>query len=202
MKLYFSPGACSLSPRIVLLETGLPFTTELVDLYSKRLADGSDYRDINSKGYVPALEISPGQVLTEGPAIVQYLADLAPEKGLAPPAGTLARYELMSMLNFIAAEIHKNYTPLFLPDTDDAVRHAARANLARRYAWLDTHLAGRTYLVGEQFSVADAFLFTVTSWAGFVQLDLSAWPQVAAYQERIGARPAVLQAMREEGLID
>ena len=202
MKLYFSPGACSLSPRIVLLETGLPFTTEQVDLHSKRMTGGGDYRAVNPNGYVPALEIAAGQVLTEGPAIVQYLADQAPEKGLAPPAGTLARYQLMSMLNFIAAEIHKNYTPLFLPDTLDAVREAARANLTRRYAYLDTHLAGRTYLVGEQFSVADAFLFTVTSWAGFVQLDLSAWPHVEAFQQRIGARPAVLQAMRDEGLID
>jgi glutathione S-transferase len=202
MKLYFSPGACSLSPHIVLLEAGLPFTLEKVDLRSKVTASGQDYRSINSKGYVPALETDSGAILTEGPAIVQYLADRAPEKLLAPAPGTMERYQLMSWLNFISAEIHKNYSPMFRPDVGDDIKAYARGNLLKRYGYVDKMLEGRDYLGGERFSVADVYLFVVTNWAGHVKLDLSAFPNVLAFQKRIGARPAVQQALRAEGLTD
>jgi glutathione S-transferase len=202
MKLYFSPGACSLSPHIVLLEAGLPFTLEKVDLRSKVTASGLDYRTINSKGYVPALETDSGAILTEGPAIVQYLADRAPEKLLAPAPGTMERYQLMSWLNFIGTEIHKNYSPLFRPDAGDDVQAYAKGNLLQRYGYVDKMLEGRDYLGGERFSVADVYLFVVTNWAGHIKLDLSAFPNVLAFQKRIGARPAVQQALRAEGLID
>lgn len=201
MKLYFTPGACSLSPHIVALEAGLSIDIEQVDLRQKRTAGGADYKAINPKGYVPALELDDGAVLTEGPAIVQYLADLAPDTRLAPPAGTLERYQLMGWLNFISTELHKGFSPLFRPDASDEMKAAARANLANRYAFVADQLKGRDYLAGERFSVADAYLFTVTSWAGFVDVDLSAWPVVQAYQARIGARPAVQAAMRAEGLV-
>ncbi len=201
MKLYFSPGACSMSPHIVLLETGLPFTIERVDLVQKRTADGADYTQINPKGYVPALETDSGELLTEGPAIVQYLADLVPGKQLAPAPGSLARYRLMAQLNFIATELHKSYSPLFRPDADDAVKAYALANLGRRYAQVEQMLADGDYLGGSAFSVADAYLFTITNWAGMVRLDLSPWPRLQAYQQRIAARPAVQQAMRAEGLL-
>lgn len=190
-----------MSPHIVLLETGLPFTTERVDLRKKVTASGADFTAINPKGYVPALETDDGMLLTEGPAIVQYLADLAPEKRLAPAAGTAARYQLMAMLNFIGTEIHKNYSPLFRPDLSDDVKAYARANLAQRYAQVERMLEGQDYLAGADFSVADAYLFVVTNWAAVVHLDLSAWPRVQAFQQRVAARPAVQQALRAEGLL-
>ena len=202
MKLYFSAGACSLSPHIVLLEAGLPFTLEKVDLRSKLTAGGQDFRAINSKGYVPALETDSGAILTEGPAIVQYLADRAPEKLLAPPNGTIERYQMMAWLNFIGTEIHKNYGPLFKPDSGEELRSYALSNLSQRYAYVDQMLEGRDYLGGERFSVADVYLFVVTNWAGHLKFDLSAWPNVMAFQKRIAARPAVQQALRAEGLID
>jgi glutathione S-transferase len=202
MKLYFSPGACSLSPHIVLLEAGLPFTLEKVDLRSKVTASGQDFRTINSKGYVPALETDSGAILTEGPAIVQYLADRAPEKLLAPAPGTMERYQLMSWLNFIGTEIHKNYSPMFKPDAGDEIKAYAKGNLVLRYGYVDKMLEGRDYLGGERFSVADVYLFVVTNWASHIKLDLSAFPNVLAFQKRIGARPAVQQALRAEGLID
>jgi glutathione S-transferase len=202
MKLYFSPGACSLSPHIVLLEAGLPFTLEKVDLRSKVTASGQDFRTINSKGYVPALETDSGAILTEGPAIVQYLADRAPEKLLAPAPGTMERYQLMSWLNFIGTEIHKNYSPMFKPDAGDEIKAYAKGNLLQRYGYVDKMLEGRDYLGGERFSVADVYLFVVTNWASHIKLDLSAFPNVLAFQKRIGARPAVQQALRAEGLID
>ena len=202
MKLYFSPGACSLSPHIVLLEAGLPFSLDKVDLKAKTTASGQDYRTINAKGYVPALQLDSGEVLTEGPAIVQYLADLAPDKNLAPANGSLARYQLQACLNFIGTEIHKNYSPLFDPSAGEDVKERARAGLLKRYAYLNDQLADSDFLLGKQFSVADIYLFVVTSWAGFLKFDLSAFPQVLAFQKRIGARPAVQQALRAEGLID
>jgi glutathione S-transferase len=202
MKLYFSPGACSLSPHIVLLEAGLPFTLDKVDLRNKLTASGADFRAINGKGYVPALEIDSGAILTEGPAIVQYLADLVPDKRLAPALGSMERYQLMAWLNFIGTEIHKNYGPLFKADAGDELKAYARANLTQRYAYVERMLEGRDYLDGERFSVADAYLFVVTNWAGHLQLDLSAWPNVQAFQKRMLARPAVQQALRAEGLID
>ena len=200
MKLYFSPGACSLSPHIVLLEAGIPFTLDKVNQGSKQTSSGQDFRTINPKGYVPALETDSGAILTEGPAIVQYLADLAPETNLAPPNGSIERYQMMSWLNFVGTEIHKNYSPLFDPSGSDDVKNAARANLAKRYAYIDTTLEGREYLTG-QFSLADIYLFVVTNWAAMVKVDLAPFPNVQALHQRIGARPAVQQALRAEGLL-
>lgn len=202
MKLYFSPGACSLSPHIILQETGLPFTIEKVDLRSKQTASGADYLAINPKGYVPALEMDNGVLLTEGPAIVQYLADQVPDKQLAPANGSMERYQLMSWLTFIGTEIHKNYSPLFNPASTDDAKASAKQALAKRYAYVERMLEGREYLVGTQFSVADGYLFVVTNWSGMLKLDMSAFPNIAAFQQRIGARPAVRQAMQAEGLIN
>lgn len=201
MKLYFSPGACSLSPHIVLLESGLGFTMEKVDLRSKLTESGRDYRTVNPKGYVPALELDDGRVLTEGPAVVQYLADQVPDQQLAPRPGSFERYELISLLNFISGELHKNYSPLFSPATPADVEDAVRGNLAQRYPYIEQVLAGRQYLLGEHFSVADAYLFVVTSWAPHVGVDLSAFPNVQAFMARTAARPAVQQALRAEGLV-
>ena len=201
MKLYFAPGACSLSPHIVLEEAGLEYTTEQVDLGKKVTASGQDFTAVNPKGYVPVLEMHGGAILTEGPAIVQYLADLAPDSRLAPPAGSAERYQLMSMLNFISTELHKNFGPLFNPEASADMKAAARANLAKRYAYMAGLLAEQDYVCGAQFSVADAYLFTVTNWTAKLGVDLSPWPAVQAFQARVGARPAVLRAMRAEGLI-
>jgi glutathione S-transferase len=201
MKLYFSPGACSLSAHIALLEAGLAFTTERVDIRKKLTASGADYTSINPKGYVPALELENGDVLTEGPAIVQYIADLAPEKRLTPAAGTAEHYQEIEWLNFIGTELHKNFGPLFNPAAGDDAKAAARALLTKRFAYAALMLEGRAYLVGERFSVADGYLFTVANWAAVVRFDLSAWPLLQAFQARIAARPAVQQAMRAEGLL-
>ena len=200
MKLYFSPGACSLSPHIILQESGLPFTTEKVDLRSKQTASGADYASINPKGYVPALETDEGVLLTEGPAIVQYLADKVPEKNLAPAHGTIERYQMMSWLTFIGTEIHKNYSPLFNPASSDELKAYVKQNLIKRYGYVESMLKGSDYLVGNQFSVADAYLFVVTNWAGMLKFDLSAFPRLAAFQQRIASRPAVQQALKAEGL--
>lgn len=202
MKLYFSPGACSLSPHIILQESGLPFTIEKVDLRSKQTDSGADYASINPKGYVPALETDDGALLTEGPAIVQYVADKVPEKNLAPAMGSLERYQMISWLNCVGTEIHKNYSPLFNPASSDEVKNNARQNLTKRYGYVESMLGGHDHLVSNQFSVADAYLFVVTNWAGKLKFDLSAFPQLAAFQARIGARPAVQKAMKAEGLID
>jgi glutathione S-transferase len=201
MKLYFSPGACSLSPHIVLLEAGLAFTTEKVDLRKKITASGADFTTINPKGYVPALELDDGSVLTEGPAIVQYIADRAPAKQLTPAAGSAGHYKLLEWLNFIGTELHKNFSPLFNPASSEDVKTNARAMLGKRFGYVAKMLEGRDYLLGSQFSVADAYLFTVASWAQVVQLDMSPWPVLQAFQRRIAARPAVQQAMRDEGLL-
>lgn len=202
MKLYFSPGACSLSPHIVLREAGLAFTIDKVDLRSKLTADGADFRAINPKGYVPALETDEGVLLTEGPAIVQYVADKVPGSGLAPAAGSMARYQLIEWLNFISTELHKTYSPLFNPAASDDMKSAARENINKRYAYLDGILGQRQYLLGDKFSVADAYLFVVTNWAHPVKLDLAPYPNLQAFQTRVGARPAVQAALRAEGLID
>ncbi|WP_426103174.1 glutathione transferase GstA [Massilia sp. TSP1-1-2] len=202
MKLYFSPGACSLSPHIILHESGLPHTIEKVDLGSKKTASGADYAAINPKGYVPALETDDGVLLTEGPAIVQYLADQVPAKNLAPAAGSIERYQMMSWLNFIGTEIHKNYSLLFNPAGSDESKQNARANLTKRYGYVERMLEGREYLVGTGFSVADGYLFVVTNWAGMLKVDLSAFPNIAAFQKRIASRPAVQAAMKAEGLLN
>jgi glutathione S-transferase len=199
MKLYFSPAACSLSPHIVLLEAGLEHSLEKVDLSTKVTASGADFKAINPKGYVPVLQLDDGSVLTEGPAIVQYLADQAPAKELAPKAGTMARYRLMETLNFITSELHKGYGPLFHPETYD--REVAVASLTPKIALISKQLGDADYLGGKQFTVADAYLFTVLSWSAFVKLPLDAWPNLKAYLGRIAARPAVHAAMVAEGLI-
>ncbi len=201
MKLFISPGACSLSPHIALREAGLPFTTEKVDLRSKQTAGGADFSAINPKGYVPVLQLDDGSLLTEGPAIVQYIADQAPASELAPAAGTLARYRLAEWLNFISTEVHKAYGPLFNPASSDDMKSAARAALAKRFTYINAELAGRDYLVGDRFSVADGYLFTVTNWAGHVAVPLDGYPALLAFQDRVGARPMVQQALRDEGLI-
>jgi glutathione S-transferase len=201
MKLYFSPGACSLSPHIVLLEAGLDFTTERVSLAKKLTASGADFSAINPKGYVPALELEDGSVLTEGPVIVQYLADLAPASKLVPAAGTVERYQVLEWLNFISSELHKNFGPLFNPAASDDTKDAARTSLANRFGYVERRLEGREYLMGSQFTAADAYLFTVASWAAFVHFDLSNFPTLKAHQARVAARPAVQQALRDEGLL-
>lgn len=200
MKLYYSPGACSLSPHIVLREAGLDFTIEKVNLRTKETESGRDFSAINPKGYVPALELDGGEVLTEGPAIVQYVADLVPEKKLVPPAGTLARTRVQEWLNFIGTELHKNFTPLFNPASTDDIRNAAQANIARRLPIAATALDAHPYLIGDSFSVADAYLFTVLSWTGFVKVDITPWPSLAAFVERMKARPGVQAALAAEGL--
>jgi len=200
MKLYFSPGACSLSPHIVLLEAGLDFSAERVDLRAKLTAAGADFRAINPKGYVPALSLDDGSVLTEGAAIVQFLADLAPASGLLPPVGDPARYKVISWLSYISSELHKNFSPLFNPAASDDMKAHARKMLAMRLEYVAAQLDNRDYLESG-FSVADAYLFTVLGWADVVQLDLTAWPVLGEYRARIGARPAVQQALRAEGLM-
>lgn len=200
MKLYYSPGACSLSPHIVLREAGLEFSPVRVDLKTKKTADGADYLAINPKGYIPALELDDGELLTEGPAIVQYVADLVPEKGLAPTPGTLARARLQEWLNLIATELHKSFTPLFRGGSADW-KDAALDNIKRRFALIDPHLAAHPFLLGEQFSVADAYLFTVLSWTRFAKIDMTPYPALQAYSARVGARPAVQEALRTEGLL-
>lgn len=201
MKLYFSPGACSLSPHIVLLEAGLAFTTEAVDLRKKVTASGADFSAINPKGYVPALETGDGVLLTEGTAIVQYLADLVPEKHLAPAAGTPERYVLIEWLNFISTEVHKNFSPLFRPNAGADLVNYAQSNLSARLGYVERMLDGRDYLTGPRFTVADAYLFTVLNWASLVRVDLSGFPLVQAFQKRVGERPMVQQALRDEGLL-
>ena len=201
MKLYYSPGACSLSPHIVANEAGIPLELTKVDVQSKTIAREGDYWHVNPKGYVPALELEDGQVLTEGPAIVQYLADRAPESGLAPANGSFERVRLQELLNYLTSEIHKAYSPLFRPDVLPAVREERLAYLAKRYALVDKQLEGRRYLLGDRFTVADAYLFTLTRWARAVKLDLTGFPNLEAFQKRVGSRKAVLEAMRAEGLI-
>jgi glutathione S-transferase len=201
MKLYFSPGACSLSPHIVLLEAGLPFTLEKTDLKAKRTAAGVDYLTINSKGAVPALQLDDGRVLTEGPAIVQYLADLKPDSALAPRAGTFERYRLMETLNYITSELHKGFGPLFNPSSSPDAKQGAADNLGKKFDWLSAHFAGRKFVTGDGFTVADAYLFTVLRWTAYVGIDLGRWPTLAAYLERVGQRPKVYEALKEEGLV-
>jgi glutathione S-transferase len=200
MKLFYATGACSLSPHIVAEEAGIELQLQQVDIKTKTISTTGDFLAINPKGYVPALQLDDGEVLTEGPTIVQYLADLKPEKGLAPPAGTMARYRLQEWLGYINSELHKSYSPLFKPDLPPQTRAERLAYLNRRYALVEKQLAG-SYLLGEHFTVADAYLFTVTNWAGTVKLDLSPFPNVRAFQERLAARPAVKAAMKAEGLI-
>ena len=201
MKLYYSPGACSLSPHIALEEAGLPYEAVLAPTKTKVLPDGSDYRKVNPLGYVPFLVLQDGTGLREGPAIVQYIADQAPASKLAPPNGTIARYQLQSWLNFIGTEVHKGFGPLFNPAYPAEVKKMATDKLLERLTWVDGELASKPYLMGDDFTVADGYLFTVTNWAKPMHIDLSGLKNLSAYRERIAARPAVQRAMKAEGLI-
>jgi glutathione S-transferase len=201
MKLYYSTGTCSLSPHIVLLEAGLPYTLEKIDFATKKTSTGIDYFTINSKGTVPALQLDDGRLLTEGPAIVQYLADQRPDAGLAPPVGTFERYQLMEMLNYITSEVHKGFSPLFNPKISADWKASALANLEKKFDWLSGFLENKTFLMGNGFTVADAYLFTVLGWTRHLKIDLARWPVLAAYQSRVAPRPAVQQALKEEGLL-
>lgn len=201
MKLYYSPGACSLSPHIALREAGLAFDLHITNLKTKKLADGSDFLAINPRGQVPLLELDSGERLTEGPAIVQYIADQAPATGLAPAAGTLARYHLMEWLNFITSELHKGFSPLFTPGTAEDTQVKARAALMKQLSWVDGQLAGKTWLTGETFTVADGYLFTVAGWGKYVGVDISGLANLGAYMGRVAARPAVQAALKAEGLL-
>jgi glutathione S-transferase len=201
MKLYFSPGACSLSPHIVMHESGLPFTPVLASTKSHKLQDGTDYYTINPKGYVPLLEFDDGTRLSEGPVIVQWIADQVPAKQLAPAAGTMARYRLQEWLNFITSEVHKAYSPLFNPAFPEDGKSIYRQKLRSRYEYIEQQLEGQDFLLGTAFSVADAYLFTGTRWAGFAGLGLDGLPRLAAYMQRIEARPAVQAALKAEGLL-
>jgi glutathione S-transferase len=200
MKLYYSPGACSLSPHIVAQEAGIPLTLVKVDTATKKLADGSDYLAINPKGYVPALQLDNGELLTEGPTVVQYLADRKPEAKLVPAAGTFERYRVQEALGYINSEIHKTYTPLFNPATTPELRKDREDYLRKRFGLLEKQLAKGPYLFGAQFTVADAYLFTVTNWANFIKLDLSQFPNLMAFQSRVAERPGVNAALVAEGL--
>jgi glutathione S-transferase len=200
MKLYYSSGACSLSPHIVALEAGIALSLEKVDGKAKRTEGGADFWQVNPKGYVPALVLDNGELLTEGPAIVQYLADLKPESGLAPANGTLARYRLQEMLGYINSEIHKTYSPLFKPDSPEATRSERKDYLLKRYQLIEDVLAKQPWLLGDHFTAADAYLFTVTSWARHVELDLSGFTALMAFQQRVAERPAVQAALEAEGL--
>lgn len=198
MKLYFSPGACSLSPHIALLESGLPFTLELASTKTHQLKDGTDFYTINPLGYVPVLELDNGRRLREGPAIVQYIADQAPASKLAPANGTWERYQLQEWLTFIGTEIHKTFSPLFNPNMPDAAKELFRAQILKRLTWVDSQLAGKDYLTGAQFTVADGYLFTVCGWTKFVGVDVSGLANLGKFLERVGARPSVQKAIADE----
>ena len=201
MNLYYFSGACSLSPHIVALEAGVPVTLVKINSKTKKTESGADYLAVNSKGAVPALQLDDGRVLTEGPAIVQYLADLKPESGLAPRAGSFERYQLMEILNFITSEVHKSFSPLFNPASSAEMKETFVAILAKKFDWLSGFLGTKPFLLGNTFTVADAYLFTVLNWTVHVKIDLGKWPILADYKARIAKRPKVIEAMKAEGLI-
>lgn len=201
MKLYYAPGACSLSPHIVSRELGIPLELKKVNTKDKTIEGGGDYWQVNPRGYVPALVLDNGETLTEGPAIVQYLADQKPEAGLAPKNGTFERYRLQEWLNFLTSEVHKQFSPLFKPNTPEEYKKIAKENLSTRFDWLDKQLAGKDYLMGKQFSVADAYAFVLLNWTKFHNIDLARWPNIAAFHKRVGARPKVQEALQAEGLL-
>ena len=201
MLLYYSPGACSLSPHIALCESGLDFTPVRASTKTHQLDDGTDFYSINPLGYVPVLELDSGERLREGPAIVQYIADQAPDKQLAPANGTLARYQLQEWLNFIGTEIHKGFGPLFNPATPAEYKAMCKDKLGQRLQWTNDQLQDGGYLMGAHFTVADGYLFTVTNWAKPMGIDLSHLDQLVAYRQRISERPAVVAAMKAEGLV-
>jgi glutathione S-transferase len=201
MKLYYSPGACSLSPHIVARELGINVELKKVNTKDKSMEGGGDFWSVNAKGYVPTLELDDGKRLTEGPAIVQYLADQKPESGLAPKNGTFERYQVQEWLNFLTSEVHKQFSPLFRPNTPEDYKPIAKENLAKRFDLIDKQLAGKDYLMGKQFTVADAYLFVLSNWTKPTQIDLAKWPNLQAYNKRVAARPKVKEAMQAEGLL-
>jgi len=201
MKLYYSPGACSLSPHIVATEAGIPIELEKVDLASHKTESGQDFNAINPKGYVPALRLDSGGILTEGPAIVQYLADQKPASGLTPAAGTIERYRVQEWLTFIGTELHKPFSPLFNKASADEAKQLAKSNIAKRLSYLNDQVADRQFLIGSQFTVADAYAFTIVNWTNFVGIDLKPYPNVVAYMARVGARPKVQETLKAEGLL-
>jgi len=201
MKLYYTPGACSISPHIALCEAGIAHQIDKVDLKAKKTESGADYLAINPKGYIPALQLDNGEVLVEGVAIVQYIADQKPESGLAPKAGTMERYRLMEWLTFISSELHKGFSPLFNPAIPDEVKKIFRDRLTQRWAYVDKQLAGKNYIMGANFSVADGYLYNMTRWAKRVELDMSGCPNVTAFIARVEARPKVIEALKAEGLM-
>jgi glutathione S-transferase len=200
MQLYFAPGTCSLASHITAREAGINIDLKRADTKTKKLEDGSDYLAVNSKGAVPALKLDNGQVLTEGVVIMQYLADQKPESGLAPKNGTLERYRVQEWLNYITSEVHKSFSPLWNPANEQAVKDFALANLKKKFDWLNTQLAGKKYLTGDNFTVADAYLFTVVNWTKPLAIDLAPWPALKEFQARVVARPKVQEAMEAEGL--
>jgi glutathione S-transferase len=201
MKLYYSPGACSLSPHIALLEAGLPYDLVKVDLRAKKLENGDDFLKVNPKGQVPALALDSGELVTEGPVIVQMIADKAAAKNLAPTRDNAERYKLMEWLNFITAELHKNFSPLFSPVLPDDTKAFFKDRLMGKFKYIDGALAGKDYLMGQQFTVADGYLFTMLCWADRMNFDLSALPNLLAYKARVAARPKVQEALTKEGLL-
>ncbi len=200
MKLYYAQGACSLSPHIALREAGMNVDLVKVDTKSKAMTGGGDYWQVNSKGYVPTLELDDGQRLTEGPAIVQYIADKAPAAKLAPANGTMDRYRLQEWLNFITTELHKQFGPMFNPATPAEMKEQLKTKIAGRFDWLEKQMQGKDYVMGSQFTVADGYLFTVLRWSGFVGIDLAKWPTLTSYVARVNARPGVQAALKAEGL--
>ena len=201
MKLFYAPAACSLSPHIALREAGAKFKLEKVDLQTKKTETNADFLNVNPKGYVPALQLESGEVLTEGTMIVQYIADLFPKSQLAPAAGTPGHYKLLEWLGFISSELHRNLSPMFNPALTSELKESLMALVAKRLNWLATQLEGKTYLVGDRFTVADGYLFTILNWSNFIGLDLSPWKTIQGYMARVGSRPSVLAALKEEGLI-
>jgi glutathione S-transferase len=202
MKLYYSPGSCAMSPHIVLSEAGADYELDRVDLSTKTTQTGQPLKDINEQDAVPVLVLDNGETLTEGAAIVQYIADQHPASGLAPAAGTLHRARVQEWLNYIATEMHKAHVPLFKADYPEESKTIALANVKKAYDFVSKKLGSQPYVTGETFTVADAYLFTIINWHNFINLDLSPWPVLEAYQARIAARPAVQTAMREEGLLE
>jgi glutathione S-transferase len=200
MQLYILPGACSLAANIALREAGIKFDLVKVDRRTRKTADGVDFNEINSRGYVPALRLDSGEVLTENVALLQYIADRNPASKLAPPVGTMERYRLEEWLSFINSEVHKAFSPLFVPHASEDMKQYARANLTKRCGWVAAALGSKPYLMGEQFTVADAYLFVVLGWSGLVGFDLGPWPLLQSYQERVGARPHTIEALIAERL--
>lgn len=201
MKLYFTPGACSLAPHIALHEAGLSFEPVKVDLKAKKLAGGEDYFAINPKGAVPALGLDNAEVLTENAAVLQYIADQAPDSGLLPPVGELRRYRVLEWLNYVATELHKGYGPLWNPSSSAEAKESTRKLLAKKFDYVEQQLGSGPYLMGETFTLPDAYLFVMLTWTKLHEIDLSRWPGLTAFFERVRARPAVQEAMRTEGLV-